>query len=657
MEVAKASNRSIADWRTTARSVVASMVALIAVLAVTGGTAAADEPAQQPASDDARQQLAERFAPILMLKEQDEACSSDGEQYRPGPVDIVLDNPEIALRQVSRNDPIVIRAPGASDLFGLGEGFFLDFPGNSLTPGCIYERDFRKYTGDRPAVIYAHVVQQPDEPDLVFVQYWFYWYYNDWNNKHESDWEGITLKFEASSVEQALATQPVAVGFSQHEGGERAAWDDSKLEREGDRPVVYPSAGSHASYFGSALYLGRAASEGFGCDNTDGPSERVDPEVILLPDSVTDPDDPLAWLAFKGRWGERQDGAFNGPTGPIVKDRWLEPAPWFEELRSSSVVIPSGDSQASTVIGVFCSAVERGSQTLINFTVSPGRVIVGMLVLGLLASFLIGRTDWSIVAATPIRRRRRAGQIIRAAAATYRGSPLVYVLFGLVYIPAAVLTGALAWLVELIPLIGSLLSLTGSSSGTNLVITALVGSVANLAAFVVVNSLVADWIRTEQRGLGAVKASMRRTWGRRRDISGGFLRSYLIVAALLASVIGVPWGIRQLVRYQFVAQVVTLEDQTATRALARSSALVKGRWVHTAIMVAVLNGLVAVSAMISALLLLVLATNIPLWLFSGLVSLVFAVVVPLAGIAITLLYGDAVAEHEESVAPEPVTVG
>ena len=86
--------------------------------------------------------------------------------------------------------------------------------------------------------------------------------------------------------------------------------------------MVYPSAGSHASYYGSAVYLGRGGSEGFGCDTTDGPSERVVPEVILLPDVVEDPADPLAWLSFNGRWGERQrDGSFNGPTGPATKAR------------------------------------------------------------------------------------------------------------------------------------------------------------------------------------------------------------------------------------------------------------------------------------------------------------------------------------------------
>src|SRR5690606_21576916 len=136
-------------------------------------------------------------------------CDPDGEPFWPMPVDVLFDNPQIALRQVSRADPVVVRAPGVADVAGLGEGFFLDFPGNSLTPGCLYERDFLRYAERVEPTVYAHVVQQADEPDKVFVQYWFYWYYNDWNNKHESDWEGIILQFDAPSVEDALRSQPV----------------------------------------------------------------------------------------------------------------------------------------------------------------------------------------------------------------------------------------------------------------------------------------------------------------------------------------------------------------------------------------------------------------------------------------------------------------
>jgi hypothetical protein len=39
-----------------------------------------------------------------------------------------------------------------------------------------------------------------------------------------------------------------------------------------------------------------------------------------------------------------------------------------------------------------------------------------------------------------------------------------------------------------------------------------------------------------------------------------------------------------------------------------------------------------------------LFAGIPLWLFSGLITLVYALIVPLAAVAQTLLFGDAVAE-------------
>jgi hypothetical protein len=627
----------------TAKRVV---VLAIAAIALTGATVGAEEAPSQTPIDPDGVALAERFAPIVMLKQQEEPCDTEGEPFVPMPVDIVLDNPEIALRQMGVENPVVMRAPGATDLFGLGQGFFLDFPGSSLSPGCIYERDFDKYFASYEPTVYAHVVQQPDEPDLVFVQYWFYWYYNDWNNKHESDWEGITLKFEASSVAEALEGEPVAVGFSQHEGGERADWDDPKLGRDGDHPMVYSSARSHASYYGSALYLGRAASEGFGCDDTSGPSERVSPDVIVLPDSVDDPSDPLAWLEYGGRWGERQNGSFNGPTGPAAKARWLEPAPWFDDLRPSSVVIPAGDSSAAAIIDVFCSVVERGSTALVSVSTSPERVIVIALVLLLLGRFLVGRTDWSRVDTTPVVRRRKAGQIIRAAFTMYRRSPVVYVMFGLVYIPAAIVSGALTSLAQLVPFVSSLTGLAGNASGTSIVLAALVGSIANIAAFVIVSSIVAEYLDGPDRGISAATAAIRSTWARRRELAISFAMSFAIVFVLLASFVGAPWGIRQLVRYQFVPQAVTYDDRSGQSALDRSSELVRGRWFHTALVAAVVNGFVGLTALAVALLLLVVAASIPLWVFSALATLVYALTVPLAAIAMTLLYGDAIAARD-----------
>lgn len=640
--------------RLASGALVAFIATLTAGLGVTGDLAHAEQE-PPPAADDPAQQLVERFAPIIMLKQQSDDCDADGEPYGPTAADIVLDNPEVALRQVGSENPVVKWAPGAADLAGLGEGFFLDFPGSSLSPECIYERDFEKFTADRPATVYAHIVQPIDAPDKLVVQYWTYWYYNDWNNKHESDWEGISLLFDASSIEEALSSEPTEVGYSQHEGGERADWDSGKLEREGDRPVIYSSAGSHASYFGSAVYLGRSASEGFGCDDTSGPSDRVSPDVVLLPDSVDDPDDPLAWVSFEGRWGERQSGPFNGPTGPVSKDRWLDPLPWFDELRPSSVVIPAGDSDVASVVGAFCGVVEAGSHALITFKVSPSVALLGFLIVFGLARFLIGRTDWTPVATEPLRRRRRAGQIIRAAAVTYRGTPLVFMAFGLIYVPAAVLAGSIAAVARLIPWVGDFLELAKPSGGTNLLLAALAGGAVNAAAFVGVNALVAQFMSGPDRSRGGLRVAGKATWAHREDLFGAFVRAYGIVVILLASIVGIPWAIRQLVRYQFVAHAIANEDADAKGSLQRSSELVRGRWFHTAVVVSVINSIIFFTVMGLSLLLLVVATSIPLWMISALVTLMYIVVAPLAAIAMNLLYGDAAAVSEEAPVPEIVS--
>ncbi len=580
------------------------------------------------------QELADKYAPVMMLKSQEQPCDADGEPYGPTSIDIVLDNPEVLLRQLGTGNPVVMRGPGADDLFRLGEGMYLDFPGGALEPACIYETDFKRYSEDLPAVVYAHVVQQDDRPDLLAVQYWFYWYYNDWNNKHESDWEGIQLLFEASSIAEALAGEPVSVGYAQHEGGEQADWDASKLERDGTHPFVYSSAGSHASYFGSALYMGRSGSEGFGCDNTDGPSDRFDPEVVVLPDSVDDPADELAWLAFEGRWGERQSGPFNGPTGPAAKGRWLEPIDWHDELRPSSVVIPGGDTDGAGVISVFCEAVEWGSGTLIQVTTSPLRLAITALLGLMLGRWFVRRTDWSRVAPLPLARRRRAGQIIRAAVTVYRRWPRELLTFGSVYIPTAFVVGLLGALVAVIPVLKDVLDLARDSEGVNLVMAAFAGSVASLAGYVAVNALVSTHLDSLASGADrSAIDSAKLTWSRRHALASGFARSFVVVFVLLISVVGIPWSIRQLVRYQFLPQAIMVEGLDGKEGMARSSELVRGRWLHTGVMISVFNGLLAVSAMAFGLVVLVLFTSLPLWLFSALITLIYGLLTPLTAAA------------------------
>jgi hypothetical protein len=633
--------RSCRGW--CAAGLVTGLIAVLASL-VPGAPAAAQEPPTEPG--DAELELAERYAPIVVVRTQEEACDTDGEPFEPAPVDIVLDNPEILLRQVGNGDPVAMLGPGSSDLFDLREGWYLDFPGDALEPGCIFEQDFHRFY-DGQSLVYAHIATEADRPGFIAVQYWLFWYHNPAKNDHEGDWEFVQVLFEADTADEALASTPVGVGYAQHTGGERAGWDDDDLEREGDRPVVYAAKGSHASYFGSALYLGRSSREGFGCDNTTGPSRRLDPEVSLLPDEVTDRDDPLAWLSFQGRWGQREAGFFNGPTGPYAKARWTEPVSWYENLRTSSVVIPAGDRFGDQVVRGFCGAVEVGSNALTRTLRSPAlAVVIGALMIFAVVS-LVRSTRWSPVTVAPLRADRAVGQILRASWRVWLRSPREMLLIGSVFVPVAIVTSMLQAGVLAIPLVDDVVDLAGDRSGIAFVLAIAVGGIAELLAFAFVTAAVArvidERVRTDERMLPSGEEL--------RRLVAAVARGTVIVVALLVSTVGIPWAIRQLVRYQFAPQAVVLEGEEARGAMARSTELVRGRWWWTAAVVLGVEVAILAAGFGAAVAVLLLVRSLPLWAFNLVSSLIYIVLVPVGASAVTYAYGTLAASSQ---AAEPV---
>ena len=642
--------RSLAGLLMTVFGAAVAGTAVVAAAAVGFGAA----PAEAQVTPE--QELADRHAPIILVRSQAAECDPEGEQYLPMSAEAVLDNPQILLRQVGDGNPVISQGPSAADLFDLGEGFYLDFPGDAFDPGCIYERDAERYADGRPPTVYAHVATQPDRPDRLALQYWFFYYYNDYNNLHEGDWEGIQLLFEVGSVAEALATDPVSVGYSQHFGGEIADWDGPKLQRDGARPIVYPAVGSHASYFSSTLFLGRSGSQGFGCDNTEGPSDRVDPAVVVLPTTVDGPDDPFAWLAFEGRWGERQSEPFNGPTGPAQKDRWTAPIDWHDDLRSSSVAIPGGTDSGTPIVGTFCTIVEWGSARYIGLQRNPLILVAGLVVVGAVALLASWFTDWDPVRVVPLVRRRKIGQIVRGAGRLYRTQPRRIFEIGLTYLPVSAVIGATILIVEELLLLG-VPDDTGSELGPiGLLVYGLVNAIAQTAAALVIVSAVAVFLAAVDDGDDEFRGwdGYRSVWVKRRALLAGFGRALGPILLLLASVVGIPWAIRRFVRYHFLGEVTMLEGLQSTEALRRSEELVSGRWFHTAVAVGTFAGVVALANVVVGLLLLIALAGAPLWLFSLLVSGASAFVVPLSAMGHVLLYGDATAELTDVGRADPV---
>ncbi len=378
------------------------LAALILALAVV--TPAALAPLAHAA--DPVSELAERYAPIVVVRDQPEPCG-EGEPYLPSPVEAVLGHPDVVLRGP---DGQAIASPTSADLAGKGDGWYVDLPGNPLSPGCDYETWFRSTSTQHVPTVYARVATDPAHPGMLALQYWFFWVFNDWNDRHEGDWEMVQLLFEADTVEAALAGAPASAAFAQHEGSETAAWTDDKLLRVGDRIVVYPGQGSHAAYYTQSQWFGKSAAAGFGCDDTTAEGIEVRPEVVVLPAATTP---GFEWLDFTGRWGQQAPSFNNGPTGPNTKTQWAAPVTWqVEEGRDGAVALPVVGGPA---VDSFCELTRAGSLLFIAALDQP--LLVAALVLAAVVALvlLVRATRWRHGGDRQPDRERRAGQVVSAS--------------------------------------------------------------------------------------------------------------------------------------------------------------------------------------------------------------------------------------------------
>ena len=347
--------------------------------------------------------LAERFAPVVRLVEQVEECGP-GESWEPTDVDVLFDEPTVALRGPWNPSDLVEIGPSADDLVDRFE-YHLDFPGNPLHPGCDYERWARRLTADHAPTVYAHVATDPGSPGEVALQYWLFYPFNEFNNLHEGDWEMVQLVFEADDARAALEREPVSVGYSSHEGAEEAEWGEEKLEVvDGTHPVVYPADGSHANKFTEALYIGSSAEAGVGCDDTRGPHVELRPDVVTIPSDADAARRAYPWIGFEGRWGELQPAFFNGPTGPNLKTQWTAPIEWADDWRPRSYAVPTGGILGTGATDFFCDAVATGSKGLVQLLNNPVPMVLLLGALLAVAVYAGTRTEWR----PPLRSASRA---------------------------------------------------------------------------------------------------------------------------------------------------------------------------------------------------------------------------------------------------------
>jgi hypothetical protein len=611
---------------------------LVLLAPACAGALAIAVPARADTGDEAA--LAQKYSPVVRLVEQQEECGP-GEPYVPLDLDLLFDEPTVALRGAWNPTDLVKIGPSATDLGNRYE-YHLDYPGHALDPGCDYERwqDHLAAGGGTPT-IYAHVATDPTHPGQLALQYWFFYVFNDFNNKHEGDWEMIQLDFDAADAAEALGEEPTRVGYSSHEGAERADWGDDKLDLvDGTHPVVYPSVGSHANKFGDALYLGSTADAGVGCDDTRGPHDELRPVVKTIPSDPAAAANAFPWITFEGRWGELQRAFFNGPTGPNLKTQWTEPITWSDGWRSRSYAVPTGGIFGTSATDFFCSAVERSSAGLTALLRDPGTTLLTIAILLGVLVWLATRTRWRPAPPLRLAHRRRWGQVLTAAGRMYGKRAPLFLRIGVVFIPLGIAISALqAVVLGGFGLLG--IDTSGEGAGALALLVVTIGTTLALLGFGLVQAATACALVEVDSGkeVGPVDA-YRLAFRRFKPLLRGLLIAVGVWVVLSATAVLIPIALWLAVRWAFLAQVVELEGSSGLGALQRSAALVRGRWFRVASLVGV--GLVlalALGPLIGAL--LILLTDAPLALLNVVSGVVYALAMPLVAITTTYVYFDA----------------
>jgi len=619
-------------------------VALGALVALAVAPAAAATTSQEAA-------LAERYAPVVRLVADTGSCEPD-KPYQPIDVNALFGEPTVALTGPWSGNVVKI-GPGAKDLGARLFGYHLDFPGNALQPGCDYLDWESRITQGKTPTVYAHVATDSEHPGKLSLQYWLFYVFNDWNNLHEGDWEMIQLVFDAPTAAEALQTEPSEVGYSQHEGAERADWGDGKLELVGGtHPVVHPADGSHANFYGEALYLGSSASEGVGCDDTRGPTFDVRPAVQTIPSAQSEAAREFPWIEFPGRWGEQRPAFFNGPTGPNVKDQWTHPIEWSQGWRGLSYAVPGSTIFGPSATGFFCSAMAHGSTAVVRLVDHPLGFGLVVAALALIVLILLARATWRPSAPLRLAHRRAWGQILAASAQMYRRRAGLFLGMGVLLVPISLLITLLqAVILHATSIFG--IQTGGESSGLTAFFALTIGTTLTLLGLGLVQAATARALVVLDRGeeVGVLDA-YRLAFDSVVPLFGALLVATLAVSLLVSTFYLVPIAVWLAGRWALAVPVVELEEARAVGALRRSGELVRGHWLKVASLIVAGGAVVlVVGPLLGALLILV--TDAPFWLVNVVAGVIYAVTMPFVALTTAYVYFDARVRLELEGEPHP----
>jgi hypothetical protein len=237
----------------------------------------------RPAADAVR--LARRYAPVLRL--------GAGEAYRPLRLEDYLTRTVLRTGSPPRG-AVFQRRPALFSLTTTPAATYLDVTGAEPHAGAaLYPHIEQQLEGVHPRpTIYWHLVRQP-ATGRIAIEYWFFYLYNDFYDKHEADWEGVTVFLQNGA--------PIGVAYSQHQGRKWTPSTSASTQSAG--PTVYVARGSHANYPRPGRYAinvcwtlgGRHCTLTKKVDDATGTGATLTPSAYDL--------QPFGGAGYTGSWG------------------------------------------------------------------------------------------------------------------------------------------------------------------------------------------------------------------------------------------------------------------------------------------------------------------------------------------------------------------
>ncbi|HYB28913.1 MAG TPA: hypothetical protein VEF89_20040 [Solirubrobacteraceae bacterium] len=218
--------------------------------------------------------------------------------------------------------------------------------------------------------------------------------------------------------------------------------------------------------------------------------------------------------------------------------------------------------------------------------------------------------------------------------------PRTFVGIGLIFVPLSVVAAIAQWCIFHLTPIERFVALDGHQGLATATLALLTGGVGAAIASILTTAAVAAGLRELDGGRRPrASAAFSLGLGRGRALAGAAVRQFAAIMLLTVSVIGIPVAVWLFFRWSLFAEICVLRDASGKQALRTSSELVRGHWWRTLGFTALIDIVAALSGpLLGVALLLITGSSLTFINVAG--SLIYALTVPYAALALTLYYFD-----------------